>query len=110
MHYPIALKAGIAKDIADAIADGRRPTGMSADEEIVYDFTDPSVANRSQETSECLTLKKYVKKLFYSEYDSNYETDSVTACPGMIGNFCHLRRRGGTSWTWIVGAGSITTS
>ena len=39
VHYPIALKAGIAKDIADAIADGRRPTGMSTDEEIVYDFT-----------------------------------------------------------------------
>ena len=29
VHYPIALKAGIAKDIADAIADGRRPTAMS---------------------------------------------------------------------------------
>ncbi len=39
VHYPIALKAGISKDIADAIADGRRPIGMSADEEIVYDFT-----------------------------------------------------------------------
>jgi 4-carboxymuconolactone decarboxylase len=39
VHYPIALKAGIAKDIADAIADGRRPAGMSTDEEIVYDFT-----------------------------------------------------------------------
>jgi 4-carboxymuconolactone decarboxylase len=38
-HYAIALEAGIAKDVADAIADGRRPTGMSADEEIVYDFT-----------------------------------------------------------------------
>src|SRR5207342_3365893 len=24
VHYPIALKAGVAKDIADAIADGRR--------------------------------------------------------------------------------------
>src|SRR3954454_16458371 len=39
VHQPIALKAGISKDIADAIADGRRPTAMSADEEIVYDFT-----------------------------------------------------------------------
>src|SRR5262249_24929888 len=39
VHYPIALKAGIAKEIADAIADGRRPSGMSADQEIVYDFT-----------------------------------------------------------------------
>jgi 4-carboxymuconolactone decarboxylase len=39
VHYPIALKAGIAKEIADAIGDGRRPAGMSPDEEIVYDFT-----------------------------------------------------------------------
>jgi len=39
VHYPIALKMGIKKEIADAIADGRRPAGMSADEEIVYDFS-----------------------------------------------------------------------
>ena len=39
VHQPIALKAGISKDIADAIADGRRPAAMSADEEIVYNFT-----------------------------------------------------------------------
>jgi len=46
VHYPIALKAGIAKDIADAIADGRRPTGMSADEEIVYDLTTEILKNK----------------------------------------------------------------
>ena len=39
VHYPIALKAGIKKDVADAIADGRRPAGMAEDEEIVYDFS-----------------------------------------------------------------------
>lgn len=39
VHYPIALKAGIKAEVADAIADGRRPDGMSADEEIVYDFS-----------------------------------------------------------------------
>lgn len=39
VHYPIALKAGIKKEIADAIAEGRRPAGMSEDEEIVYDFS-----------------------------------------------------------------------
>jgi 4-carboxymuconolactone decarboxylase len=39
VHYPIALKAGIKRDIADAIGDGRRPTGMSEDEEIIYDFS-----------------------------------------------------------------------
>jgi 4-carboxymuconolactone decarboxylase len=38
VHYPIALKSGIRQETADAIADGRRPTGMSEDEEIVYDF------------------------------------------------------------------------
>ena len=46
VHQPIALKAGIAKDIADAIADGRRPAGMSTDEEIVYDFTTELQKNR----------------------------------------------------------------
>jgi 4-carboxymuconolactone decarboxylase len=39
VHYPIALKAGIQADIADAVGDGRRPAGMSDDEEIVYEFT-----------------------------------------------------------------------
>ena len=39
VHQPIALKAGISKDLSDAISDGRRPVAMSADEEIVYDFT-----------------------------------------------------------------------
>ena len=34
-HYPLALKSGIKKEIAD----GRRPQGMSDDEEIVYDFS-----------------------------------------------------------------------
>ena len=39
VHQPIALKAGIKPEIIDAIADGRRPAGMSEDEEIVFDFS-----------------------------------------------------------------------
>ena len=39
-HYPIALKAGIKADVAQAIAEGRRPVGMAEDEEVVYDFCD----------------------------------------------------------------------
>jgi 4-carboxymuconolactone decarboxylase len=46
-HQPIALKAGISKDIVDAIAEGRRPTTMSAEEEIAYDFTMELQNNRS---------------------------------------------------------------
>jgi 4-carboxymuconolactone decarboxylase len=38
VHYPIALKAGIKPEVLDAIADGRRPSSMSDDEQIVYDF------------------------------------------------------------------------
>jgi 4-carboxymuconolactone decarboxylase len=39
VHAPIAAKAGIKPEIIEAIRDGRRPTGMSEDEEIVYDVS-----------------------------------------------------------------------
>jgi len=39
VHAPIALKQGISQEIIDAIAAGRRPTGMNEDQEICYDFT-----------------------------------------------------------------------
>ena len=45
-HYPIALKAGIPKEVADAIADGRCPAGMSADEEMIYDYTAELLKNK----------------------------------------------------------------
>jgi 4-carboxymuconolactone decarboxylase len=38
VHAPIALKAGIRPEIVEAIADGRRPAGMSPDEETVYEY------------------------------------------------------------------------
>ena len=37
-HYPAALKAGLKREIADAIADTRRPAGMAEDEEIAYEL------------------------------------------------------------------------
>ena len=39
LHYPIALKAGIRKEVADDIAAGRRPSKMGPDEQTVFDFT-----------------------------------------------------------------------
>jgi 4-carboxymuconolactone decarboxylase len=45
-HYPIALKAGVPKDVADAIADGRRPASMSADEALIYDYTTELLKNK----------------------------------------------------------------
>jgi 4-carboxymuconolactone decarboxylase len=63
LHYPIALKAGIKPETVDAIADGRRPTAMSEDEEIVYDFStelhkNKRVSDRTFERAE----KRFGKK------------------------------------------------
>jgi 4-carboxymuconolactone decarboxylase len=46
-HRPIAEKAGLKPEIAQAVADGRRPTGMAADEEVVFDFCTELHATRS---------------------------------------------------------------
>jgi 4-carboxymuconolactone decarboxylase len=47
VHYPIALKEGMSRDIVDAIADGRRPAAMSADEEVIHDFCTELLKNHS---------------------------------------------------------------
>jgi 4-carboxymuconolactone decarboxylase len=40
MHYPLALKAGMKQEVLDALAEGRRPSGMAQDEEIAYEVCD----------------------------------------------------------------------
>ena len=47
VHAPIALKAGLEPEIVKALADGRRPTGMSEDEDIVYEFSTELHHNQS---------------------------------------------------------------
>src|SRR5262249_44838412 len=37
-HHPLALKAGLDPAVAADLAQGRRPSGMKADEAIVYQF------------------------------------------------------------------------
>jgi 4-carboxymuconolactone decarboxylase len=59
-HYPSALEAGLKPEIAQAIAEGRRPVGMAEDEEIVYDFCDELY--RNQGVSD-VTYDRAVKKL-----------------------------------------------
>jgi 4-carboxymuconolactone decarboxylase len=46
-HHPLALKAGLKPEIAQAIAEGRRPIGMAVDEEIVYDVLTEALQNKS---------------------------------------------------------------
>ena len=37
-HAPLAIKAGVAPEVVDSLAAGRRPRGLSADEECAVDF------------------------------------------------------------------------
>jgi 4-carboxymuconolactone decarboxylase len=46
-HRPLAEKGGLRPEIANAIADGRRPEGMSIDEAAVYDFSMELHQNKS---------------------------------------------------------------
>jgi 4-carboxymuconolactone decarboxylase len=46
VHYPIAVKAGIRREIADAIAVGRRSAAMSTDGEAVFDYATELVKNK----------------------------------------------------------------
>jgi 4-carboxymuconolactone decarboxylase len=63
VHYPIALKSGIKKEVADAIAQGRRPVGMSEDEELVYDFSTELHKNkRVSESTFARADKRFGKK------------------------------------------------
>ncbi len=38
-HYKYAMEAGLSRHVADAIAEGRRPQDMVADEAAAYDFS-----------------------------------------------------------------------
>ncbi|HZT77162.1 MAG TPA: carboxymuconolactone decarboxylase family protein [Vicinamibacterales bacterium] len=46
-HEPLARRAGVAPEVIAAIAEGRRPTGMTDEEEILYAFWDELQRNQS---------------------------------------------------------------
>jgi 4-carboxymuconolactone decarboxylase len=46
-HQPIALQAGLRADVVAAIAEGRRPSPMAADEEALYTLVDELHRNQS---------------------------------------------------------------
>lgn len=78
LHYPIALKAGIRKEIADDIAIGRRPTAMSPDEETVFDFTDE------------LLRKKQVSDATFERAKSQLGMKGVVDMTGIVGYYTFL--------------------
>jgi len=46
-HMTLAARAGLSQAIISAVADGRRPEGMAADEETLYDFCAELLHNQS---------------------------------------------------------------
>ena len=59
-HYRQAVAAGLKAEIGDAVAEGRRPTGMAEDEEILYDFLTEALNNKGvSDTTYARTVKKY---------------------------------------------------
>jgi 4-carboxymuconolactone decarboxylase len=78
VHYPIALKAGIRKEIADAIADGRRPASMNTDEEIVYDFASELLKN------------KQISDATFERAKSRFGTRGVVDMTGIVGYYTFL--------------------
>src|SRR3546814_7168891 len=56
-HEPVAVRAGLAQDIADDIKVGRRPTAMQADEEAVYDFCTEMMETRRASDATFAKLK-----------------------------------------------------
>jgi 4-carboxymuconolactone decarboxylase len=46
-HAPLALKGGLKPEVVNAIAEGRRPTAMTRDEQALYDLVDELERNQS---------------------------------------------------------------
>ncbi|HEX3837999.1 MAG TPA: carboxymuconolactone decarboxylase family protein [Steroidobacteraceae bacterium] len=78
LHYPLALKAGIRKQVADDIAVGRRPAAMSPDEETVFDFTRE------------LLRKKHVSDATFGRAKSRLGMKAVVDMTGIIGYYTFL--------------------
>jgi 4-carboxymuconolactone decarboxylase len=78
LHYPIALKAGIRPEIADAIADGRRPMALRADEEIVYDYAMELLKN------------KQVSNATFERAKARFGAKGVVDMTGIVGYYTFL--------------------
>lgn len=77
-HYPLAIKAGISKEIADAIADGRRPVGMTEDEDMVYNYTTELAKN------------KRVSDVTFERVKARFGTKGVVDLTGIAGYYSFL--------------------
>ncbi|HTF13187.1 MAG TPA: carboxymuconolactone decarboxylase family protein [Burkholderiales bacterium] len=60
VHVPLGRKAGISEDTIAALAEGRRPAGMSEHEEVAYDFCEELLRTKGvSETTYRRTVTKF---------------------------------------------------
>ena len=78
VHQVNGLKAGVKQETISAITEGRRPTGMAADEEIVYDFCTELRQNQS------------VSDATYARAGSKFGEQGVIDMTGLVGYYTTL--------------------
>ncbi len=75
VHHPIALKAGLKPEVADALAEGRRPEGMAADETVLYDFCQELLRNKA------------VSDVTYARAVEAFQENGVVDLVGIVGYY-----------------------
>jgi 4-carboxymuconolactone decarboxylase len=78
VHYPIALKAGIRREVADDVGAGRRPARMSPEEEAVFDFTSELLRN------------KQVSDATFERAKARFGSKGVVDMTGIVGYYTFL--------------------
>ena len=78
VHQVNGLKAGVKQETISAITEGRRPAGMAADEEIVYDFCSELRQNQS------------VSDATYARAVSKFGEQGVIDMTGLVGYYTTL--------------------
>jgi 4-carboxymuconolactone decarboxylase len=74
-HYPLAIKAGLEPAVAEALRQGKRPPGMTADETLVYDFATQ------------LQRQKQVSDAVYNGMVKRFGEQGVVDLTGLIGYY-----------------------
>ena len=77
-HYPLALKAGLPADTANAIAAGRRPDSLAPDEEVAYTFVAELLQNKS------------VSDPTYASMTAKFGEQGVIDTTGLVGYYSTL--------------------
>jgi len=77
-HAPIAAKAGVKPDVIAAISEGRRPVGMTADEEMIHNFCTELLHNQG------------VSEASYAPVLSRFGEGGVIDITGLVGYYSLL--------------------